>query len=97
MTVYTRLAVVRFWHRLCTLPEGRITQDVFRWSCNLADGGVHNWATEVRKLLGDSQCNSDQMNFNRKDFLDSAWDALAARELEGWSRSLWTFPRGSES
>ena len=53
---------------------------------------MHNWATEVRKLLGESQCNSDQMNFNRKDFLDSAWDALAARELEEWSRSIWTSP-----
>ena len=37
------------------------------------------------------------MLFNRKDFLDSAWDTLTDSELQEWKRSLWTFPRGSET
>ena len=51
MRVHIRLAVLRLWHRLCTLPDGRLTGDIFRWSCNLADRGVHNWAADVRNLL----------------------------------------------
>ena len=30
MRVHTRLAVLRLWHRLCTLPEGRLTEDVLQ-------------------------------------------------------------------
>jgi len=62
----------------------------------LADRGVHNWAADVRNLLKETQFNPDPM-FNRKDFLDSAWDALTDSELQEWKRSLWTFPRGSET
>ena len=97
MRVHTRLDVLRLWHRLCTLPEGRLTGDVFRWSCNLADRGVHNWAADVRELLKESQFNPDLMLFYRKDFLDSVWNALTDKELQEWKRSLWTFPRGSET
>ena len=97
MRVHIRLAVLRLWHRLCTLPDGRLTGDIFRWSCNLADRGVHNWAADARDLLKETQFNPDLMLFNRKDFLDSAWDALTDSELQEWKRSLWTFPRGSET
>ena len=97
MRVHIRLAVLRLWHRLCTLPDGRLTEDLFRWSCNLADRGVQNWAADARDLFKEIQFNPDLMLFNRKDFLDSAWDALTDSELQEWKRSLWTFPRGSET
>ena len=97
MRVHIRLAVLRLWHRLCTLPDGRLTGDIFRWSCNLADSGVHNWAADARDLLKETQFNPDLMLFNRKDFLDSAWNALTDSELQEWKRFLWTFPRGSET
>ena len=53
--------------------------------------------TDARDLLKETQFNPDLMLFNRKDFLDSAWDALTDSELQEWKRSLWTFPRGSET
>ena len=63
----------------------------------MADRGLHNWAADVRDLLKETQFNPDLMLFNQKDFLNSAWDALTNSELKEWKRSLWTFPRGSET
>ena len=74
MRVHTRLAVLRLWRRLCTRLDERLTGDVFRWSCNLAERGVHNQATDIKDLLKQTQINIHSMLFNRKDFLDSAWD-----------------------
>ena len=48
---------------------------------------MHNWAADVRELLKESQFNPDLM-FNRKDFLDSVWNALTDKELQKWKRSL---------
>ena len=58
----------------------------------MADRGLHNWAADVRDLLKETQFNPDLILFNRKDFLNSAWDALTDSELQEWKRSLWTFP-----
>ena len=60
----------------------------------MADRGVHNWAA---RFQGPTQGDTVQILFNQKDFLDSAQNALTDSELQEWKRSLWTFPRGSET
>ena len=46
-----QLVVIKLWQRLCTVDSSRLVQQIFMWSCNLADRGQKNWCFHAREIL----------------------------------------------
>ena len=54
-SIYTQFCVMKYWHRLSHMEEGRLTRDVFKWSESLADTGAQNWASRTRSLFQNAE------------------------------------------
>ena len=47
----TKITCIKFWKRLHTLHNNRITKAVFIEACRLAEQGTHNWVSSVNNLF----------------------------------------------
>ena len=49
--LYIYIYCIKFWKRLHTLHNNRITKAVFIEACRLAEQGTHNWVSSVNNLF----------------------------------------------
>ena len=45
--------LLKYWCRVCNLPQERLPKKTFIWAGNVADVGKKNWVFQVRLLLED--------------------------------------------
>ena len=61
-------ALLKYWYRVCNLPQERLPKKVFIWAGKIADLGKKNWVSQVRLLLGELNLTYAFINAgNRKE------------------------------
>ena len=79
--------VLKYWHRLGSMPLDRIPKKVFCWCSKYAATGKKNWSFHVKKLL--KSVDNESICFDSfRTFSVSVWDALACRHLDAWRRAV---------
>ena len=51
VSVFTKLESVRYWHKLCKLPDERITKKVFNIDCMVNSNRQGSWCNVIRNTL----------------------------------------------
>ena len=82
-SVYCHVNVLSYYHRLLTMPEGKVVKSVFNMLYNLNDQGFQTWATRVCELalaynidinetanMKSDQFKSACQNIIKHDFID---------------------------
>ena len=71
----TRLAMIKFYHRMLCMDNNRITKRVFTWDKILNESGkIKSWYSEVREILtsvGLEEILLQEMPFNVKSSIDT--------------------------
>ena len=79
-----KFAIIKFWHRICSLPTHRLPNIIHRWS---SQKGLGNWADETIKLFPDiSLSNFSKMD--RNSFLKEVWNRILQVEYSKWLDNL---------
>ena len=94
------LEMLRFWNRVVSLPNHRLTKKIFDWDFGLCN---RNWSYEVQELLSGVDCMQTFMNREECDlelmqnmFLNNEtvkWDAMrhTKDKLRTYNMFKWTY------
>ena len=76
-----KFSIIKFWHRICSLPTHRLPNIVHRWNSDQAEIGLNNWGDKTLKLFP----NFSLTNFSKLDsnsFQNAAWDRILEVEYK---------------
>ena len=86
--VRRKTAAVRFWNRLLSLDNSRITKRVFLWDKQHNKG----WASQMKGVLTEVGFQ-DSYNSNEVINTSSAWALFHEKECQKWATEIRNFPK----
>jgi len=86
-----KLAVLRLWNRLLSLPTNRVTSKIFKWDLNYSSK-MGSWSNSVKNILGEANLSS---LFDTRDPCDLglALSALQDTDFLRWNSSRYNKPK----
>ena len=84
------LEIIRFWIRLTTMDDARLTKRVYLWDKKFKKG---NWSKDVDRILQDSNlhhliCNEPLNLMSKFDILKTVKSRLWNTQCEQWKRDI---------
>ena len=77
-----KLLILKFWNRLCTIPEARLTRKVFDWDRRFS-GSNGTWSNAALRVLTDIEC-SDLFSAASPCDIDSATNLIQNLDINEW-------------
>ena len=90
-----RLDMIKFWHRIISMPDTRLPKQIFRWESHI---GKNNWYTDLKKVfisIGKPELiDADGPNdVQIKNLTQDAVKLLTEREQRHWQNDLEKSPK----
>ena len=77
-----KILILKFWNRLCLMPESRLTRKVFDWDRQYS-GSKGTWSHAVKQVLSDINCSNLFTHVSPCD-IDSATDTIRTIDVNAW-------------
>ena len=87
--------IIRFWLRLTSLDDTRLTKKVFQWDKSCTKG---NWYTDVKSILRECNldhliCDNPVLLMSKHDILESVEHHLLHKQATEWKREVEAQPK----
>ena len=86
-----KLALLRLWNRLVTLPDTRLTNKIFLWDLSFKDK-AGSWSNALNKLLSETEIEYNFENLLPYN-LDQMYYILKSIERDAWNSRRYSKPK----
>ena len=88
-SVYCHGNVLSYYHRLLTMPEGKVVKSVFNMMCNLSKQGFQTWAIRVCELARSYHIDINETVHIRSDHFKSLCSDIIKQEfVDKWNSEI---------